>query len=53
MIFFFLSEVKINSCQPDVVSEQTDVAVGTTTLQLGCDVVDLDFCFPGCDVIRC
>ena len=35
--------VRIKSCQPDLCfSEQTDVAGGTTTLQLGTDVVDLD-----------
>ena len=35
--------VRIKSCQPDLrFSEQTDVAGGTTTLQLGTDDVDLD-----------
>ena len=35
--------VRNKSCQPDLrFSEQTDVASGTTTLQLGTDVVDLD-----------
>ena len=35
--------VRNKSCQPDLhFSEQTDVAGGTTTLQLGTDVVDLD-----------
>ena len=38
-----LSWDRIKSCQPDLrFSEQTDVAGGTTTLQLGTDVVDLD-----------
>ena len=35
--------VRNKSCQPDLhFSEQTDVTGGTTTLQLGTDVVDLD-----------
>ena len=35
--------VRNKSCQPDLhFSEQTDVAGGTATLQLGTDVVDLD-----------
>ena len=35
--------VRNKSCQPDLhFSEQTDIAGGTTTLQLGTDVVDLD-----------
>ena len=35
--------VKNKSCQSDLrISEQTDIAAGTTTLKLGSDVVDLD-----------